>query len=74
MTTIKYFEIICKVYHGTPVQKLRYELNGEIVESNLYTQKEITNIITLWKMGELLGSFGIDTVLADNAGFIFCEE
>lgn len=74
MTTIKYFEIACKVYHGTPVQRLRYEHNGEIIESSLYTPKEITNILTLWKMGELMGSFGIDTVLAEDAGFILCEE
>ncbi len=74
MKEVKYFEIVCKVYHGTPVQRLRYEIDGELVESSLYTPKEITNLLCLWKLGELVGSFGIGTKLAENAGFILCEE
>lgn len=73
---ISYYEIVCKTYHNTPVMRLRYcdDKTNEIVESQLYTPAEVTNLLLLWKIGDLCGSFGIGTVLSDNARFILCED
>jgi len=76
MKTINYYEIVCRTYHQTPVMRLRYHDTdkNDIEESQFYTPVEITNILTIWRMGELLGSFGIGTKLASDATFILCED
>ena len=69
METILYFEIVMATYHDSPVGRLRCLLNGKVEESNLYSPDELNNLIQLWKMGELQGSFAIGTKLAQNANF-----
>ena len=71
---ITYFEIVCKVYHGTPVLRLRYGAGDAVAESNLYTPAEVMNILALWKEGRLLGSFGQGTKLISNPLFALYEE
>jgi hypothetical protein len=44
-------------------------LSFEDQESNLYSMVELCNIIELWKMGALCGSFAIGTILSDKASF-----
>lgn len=65
MNIIRHVEIELQIYHGEIVGRLRTETE----ESALYSLGEITNMIRLWKMGELLGSFGFDSELAEDATF-----
>lgn len=76
MKTIHYYEIVMSVYHGTPVGRIRFFNPNieDIDESGLNTPNELSNILCLWKQGELLGSFGMDTILAPDATFIICEQ
>jgi len=74
MDVIRYYEIVTKVYHGEPVCRLRFERNGSIEETQLYTPSEINNIISLWQQGALMGSFGIGSILEKGAGFTLCAE
>lgn len=54
-------------YHDSIVGRVVVYIDNKKEESNLYSLSELNNIITLWKMGELMGSFAIGTILADNA-------
>lgn len=63
MQTIREYTIELQVYHDEVIGRLQYE-GGE---SGLYSLGELQNIIGLWQSGGLMGSFGIGTVLADNA-------
>lgn len=65
MNIIRHVEIELQIYHGEIVGRLRTETE----ESSLYSLGELINIIRLWKMGELLGSFGMDSQLAEDASF-----
>lgn len=69
MNIIREYEIIVKIYHDEPVARIRYSVNGETEESNLYSLGEINNMVKLWECDELLGSFGIGTKLARGARF-----
>lgn len=69
MKTIDYYEIEIGTYHGEPVGRLQYHNQGVLDCSNLYTMQELNNILMLWRMGELKGSFAIGSKLADNAAF-----
>lgn len=67
MKTVDYYEIELSTYHDEIVGSIQYECNGEVVRSQRYSVAEINNILALWRMGELTGSFGIGTVLAEDA-------
>ena len=69
MIILKHYEIILKRYHNETVARVAYTCNGEFHESQLYSISEINNIIRLWQMGELSGSFGINTILTKDASF-----
>lgn len=64
---INYINFTVKIYHDEISAKVGYHLNGDYHESQLYSLVEIGNLIALWKAGKLLGSFAVDTILADNA-------
>lgn len=68
-TIVNYLEIVIKVYHGEPWACLRYTLNNEVHESALYSLQEINNIIALWRMGKLQGSFTTGHELAKDFQF-----
>lgn len=63
MKTINYYEIEFQTYHGEIVGRI---IAGE-ESTSLYSLHELTNIICLWKMGKLCGSFGIGSILASDA-------
>ena len=66
---IEYYEIVIKQYHNDIVARIRYSLGDYVHESALYSVPEINNILALWRMGELCGSFGIGDTLSPNATF-----
>ena len=72
MLTIKHFDIVLSVYHDSPVCRIRFDKAGTIEESALYSPSELTNILELWRMDALQGSFAIGTRLAPDAGFTLC--
>lgn len=63
------YDIIMSSDHGEPALRLRFSRGGKQEDSALYSAEEINNVIMLWKMGGLLGSFAIGTKLAENAAF-----
>lgn len=65
MRTISEYNITLSTYHDEFVARLSFEDQ----ESNLYSLVELCNIIELWKMGALCGSFAIGTILSDKASF-----
>lgn len=67
-TVYKVF-IQLSTYHDSIVGRIVYTNpdNDRLEESSLYSLSEINNIITLWKMNKLCGSFAIGHSLADNA-------
>lgn len=67
MKTIDYYEIELSTYHDEIVGSIQFELDGVVERSQLYNLAEINNILALWRMGELKGSFGVGTVLAEDA-------
>ncbi len=68
MFTVREYSIILSNYHDEIVARVSFvNAAGEIEESNLYSPGEINNLIALWQMDALLGSFGIGTRLAENA-------
>lgn len=74
MKIIKHIELVCKVYHDEPVMRLRYLDDEKFEESSLYSVGEINNILHLRKLGDLLGSFGIGTKLAENFTFQLTKD
>ena len=65
MRTVSEYQITLSLYHDEFVARLSFEDQ----ESNLYSLVELCNIIELWKMGALCGSFATGTVLSDKASF-----
>lgn len=65
MKIIRHFEIVLSTYHNEIVGRIRTDSE----ESALYSMPEINNIIALWRMGELYGSFGIGSELASDSTF-----
>ena len=70
---VKYYEIVIKQYHKDIVARIRYAFNGELIESQLYSIAEINNILLLWHMNGLKGSFGLHP-LSPNAQFQIVEN
>lgn len=73
MKTVHYFEIVLSTYHDSVVARIRFTADGAIHDSVLYSIPEINNIITLWRMGELLGGFAIGYNLASDYSFQMVE-
>ena len=73
-TIVNYLEIVIKVYHDEPVARLRYTLNNEVHESALYSLQEINNVLVLWRMNELQGSFAFGHTLAKDFQFQIVGE
>ena len=65
MKTISDYSITLSTYHDEIVARLSFDDQ----ESNLYSLAELCNIVELWKMGDLCGSFAIGTILSDKASF-----
>lgn len=63
--TVHHYKIHITTYHDEIVAYLSFENE----RSQIYSLKELTNIIELWKFDGLMGSFGIGTKLAGNATF-----
>ncbi len=74
MDIIRYYEVILEQYNGTIYARIRFELNGKIEESQWKPLSIHSELIMEWKKGNLFGSFGIGTMLDNNAGFILCNE
>lgn len=74
MDIIRYYEVILEQYNGTIYARIRFELNGKIEESQWNPLSIHNELIMEWKKGNLFGSFGIGTMLDNNAGFILCNE
>ena len=71
---INYYEIAVKKYHDGIRCRVRYYKGDDIIESSLHSIPEINNILALWRMGKLQGSFAIGDVLAENALFQIVHE
>lgn len=69
METVNYFEVVLSTYHDSVVARIRFTAGGAVHESALYSIPAINNIITLWCMGELRGSFAVGYNLASNYSF-----
>ena len=69
MKTVNYFEVVLSTYHDSVLARIRFTANGAVHESALYSIPEINSIITLWRMGELCGSFAMGYNLASNYSF-----
>lgn len=59
LLVVREYTLKFSTYHGQAV--CRIQTNSE--ESALYTPSEVQNILNLWRMGELKGSFGVGTIL-----------
>jgi hypothetical protein len=71
---IDYYEIVLGIHHKDIVGRVRYAVDSVAYESNLYSIPELNNLLTLWRMGELCGSFGIGHKLAKDAAFQIMES
>ena len=69
MKIVHHVDFVCKVYHDEPAMRLRFFDEEEFQESSLYSVGEINNILAVWQMGGLKGSFATGTKLADNFSF-----
>jgi hypothetical protein len=76
MPEVTNYEVVITTYHSIIVARIRYAPDGsdEVFESVLYSIAEINNILTLWRMDRLFGSFGIGHKLAANATFQLMES
>lgn len=63
-------------YHDSIVSRIVFinPSTNKTEESGLYSISEMNNIITCWKLGELLGSFAIGCILVDNAQIELIEK
>ena len=73
MKTVHYFEIVLSTYHDSVVARIRFTADGAVHESALYSIPEINNLITLWRMGEMCGSFAVGYNIASNYSFQMVE-
>jgi hypothetical protein len=75
MQTVRHYWIECQTYHNEIVARIQYrDENNQLQESALYSLPEIGNILELWKQNELLGPFGIGSVLSDSAVFTITQK
>ena len=70
MQTVKTYTLALSTYNGEIVGRLRFQnAQGETEESALYSLGELSNMLALWKMGAMLGSFAINSILSPSADF-----
>ena len=67
MYEVNYYEIVIKKRHDDVVGFVRYAIDGEMFESQLHSIPELSNVLTLWRMGKLLGTIGVHPVAKDAA-------
>lgn len=67
MYEVNYYEIVIKKHHDDVVGFVRYAIDGEMFESQLHSIPELSNVLTLWRMGKLLGTIGVHPVAKDAA-------
>ena len=73
MNEVNYYEIVIKKHHDDVVGFIRYAIDDEMFESQMHSIPELSNVLTLWRMGKLLGTFGVHPV-AKDAAFQLMEE
>lgn len=73
MNEVNYYEIVIKKNHDDIAGFIRYAIDGETFESQMHSIPELSNVLTLWRMGKLLGTFGVHPV-AKDAAFQLMEE
>jgi hypothetical protein len=65
---IREYEIALTTYHDEIVGRLCFvRPDGQKESSSLYSLGELSNMITTWQCGQLLGSFAIGCTLAQTA-------
>jgi hypothetical protein len=64
---VRAYTIELMIYHDEIIGRLVYSIEEKPESSALYSLPELQNIISLWKLDELQGSFAIGTVLASTA-------
>lgn len=72
MQTISYYELLVHKADGGIQYTVRF-LNKQkncIEETCYLNDGEVSRLLLAWREGQLMGSFGIDTVLAPDARFI----
>lgn len=73
MQEIDYFEIVVSRYHDEIVARIQFANGDKLEQSALYSLAEINNILMLWKMGELMGSFAMNCKLSEKFRFQIFE-
>jgi hypothetical protein len=69
-TIVREYTILLSMYHDEIVARIRFRLPGESTQdSQTMSLREVPNLLALWRMNALLGSFAIGTVLAHDATF-----
>lgn len=71
---VQNYSIEVSHYHGKLSTRLHYKKGDAFEASQLYTLDELGHIVAAWKKGELLGSFGMGTMLAQNAACSFFQK
>lgn len=66
---VTHYQLRCVQFHDETVAALRFESPTGIQASELYSLPEIANVLANWRNGWLKGSFGVGTILAENATF-----
>lgn len=62
------YTVQVQTYHDSIVGRLIYtRADGSTDESALYSMAELNNIVALWRMDALMGSFAIGATLAPDA-------
>lgn len=74
MATVNYFEVVLKTYHDDIVARIRYLIDGELIESGLYSVGEINNIIEFWKQDALCGSFALGHKLSKRFTYQLVQD
>ena len=72
---ISYYEIELSTYHNEIVARIQFPSRTQgIQQSCLMPLRDIGEVLQLWRSGDLLGSFGIGTILDADARFIMFQR
>lgn len=75
MKTVDYYEMVVRTFNHQPIIRFRYiKSETEIEESVWFDVTQANEVLSNWRNGTLLGSFGIGTVLAKDASFQIVKE
>lgn len=65
---VNHYTVELQTYHDSIVGRLCFTRDdGTTEESALYSVSELNNMVDLWRMDQLLGSFAIGARLSDGA-------